>query len=275
MDFRADLHCHTSCSDGSMSPEEVVRHAIEVGLAGLSITDHDTVDAYPLAIPIARELGLALGTGVEFSSIYEGKSVHILGYDFKLDHPQIQAFCQMHLERRRSRSQKILEKLARQGISLNLDELEISMGEGHPIGRPHIALALLQKGIVTSIQDAFNRYLGDGRPCYDPGEPITCDETIDVIHEAGGKAFLAHPHLMKDSNFIDRLLQKSFDGIECYYSKCNPQQEKRWVKVAMKRNLLISGGSDFHGVIKPGIPLGCSWVNREIFDQIFQNNRCF
>lgn len=257
-----------------MSPEELINHAMEINLSGLSITDHDTVDAYASAIPAAKNANLVLGTGVEFSSTCEGRNVHILGYDYNVNHPTIHEFCKKHLKRRRSRSQRILDKLAAKGISLNLEELEIHLGEGHPIGRPHIALALLQKGVVQSIQEAFDRFLGDGKPCYDPGEPISSDETIDVIHEAEGKAFLAHPHFMRDFNFVERLLQKPFDGIECYYSKCTPEQEKPWVNLAKKRNLLMSGGSDFHGTIKPNIPLGASWVNRETFDRIFEKNRC-
>ncbi|NGX48371.1 MAG: 5'-3' exoribonuclease [Chlamydiae bacterium] len=273
-DFRADLHCHTNCSDGSMSPEELIFHAKEVGLSGLSITDHDTINAYRAAIPAAKKAGIALGSGVEFSSVDEGVSVHILGYDFDLQNPSLQDFCKRHIERRKSRNERILEKLATQGIFIDHEELEKEMSEDHPVGRPHIALALVRKGVVSSVQEAFMRFIGDGKPCFDPGIPISTDETIDIIHEAGGKAFIAHPHLLHNSKLGEKLLKKPFNGIECFYSKCTPQQEQKWVNKARERGLLMSGGSDFHGAIKPGIPLGCSWVDQTTFEQIFQKHRC-
>jgi len=265
-DFRADLHCHSTCSDGTMSPEELIAHAKDVGLSGLSITDHDTINAYETAIPAAKEAGIALGPGVEFSSVDDGISVHVLGYDFDLASAELKDFCQRHVKRREERNLKIIEKLNNRSLFVEMDE--------SIMGRPHIALALVKKGYASSVQDAFNRLIGDGKPCFDPGEPISTDETIAVIHKARGKVFIAHPHLLKNPKMAEKLLQKPFDGIECYYSKCPPHQEQRWVRVAEEKGLLMSGGSDFHGAIKPGIPLGCSWVNEASFTQIFQNNRC-
>lgn len=273
-EFRADLHCHSNCSDGSMTPKELISHAKEVGLRGLSITDHDSIHAYETAISAAKQEGIALGTGVEFSSVHEGVSVHVLGYDYDLHNIEIQAFCLRHIERRKHRNQKILEKLAKRGIAISMDELETNIPEGHPVGRPHIALTMMQKGFVRSIQEAFLHYLGDGKPCYDPGDPMSTEETIEVIHHAGGKAFIAHPHLLRNGRFVEKLLQKPFDGIECYYAKCPSELEQKWVRLAQQKNLLISGGSDFHGAIKPNIPLGCSWVNQETFESIFHRNRC-
>jgi len=264
--FRADLHCHTTCSDGSMTPEELILHAKEIGLSGVSITDHDCIIAYKTAIPAAKKAGILLGNGVEFSSVDQGLSIHVLGYDFDLKSPELNAYCKRHIERRRNRNQRIIEKLAEKGMVVEVEE-----SQERPIGRPHIALALVEKGYVNSIQDAFNRFIGDGKPCFDPGVPMQTDETIEVIHRAGGKAFIAHPHLLKSRHHISKLLEKPFDGVECYYSKCSPVQEKKWVNIAKERGLLMSGGSDFHGAIKPGIPLGCSWVDQETFERIFQS----
>ncbi|MDN3506545.1 MAG: PHP domain-containing protein [Simkaniaceae bacterium] len=265
MNFRADLHCHSTCSDGTMSPIELIALAKEVGLSGISITDHDTISAYAEAIPAAKEAGLALGPGVEFSSVDEGLSVHVLAYDFDLESPELLALCQRHVKRREDRNRRIIEKLKARGLPIEEEGIK---------GRPHIALALIKKGYASSVQDAFNRLIGDGKPCFDPGAPISTDETISVIHKAGGKAFIAHPHLLRNPKLGEKLLEKPFDGIECYYSKCPPNQEQRWVKVAQEKRLLMSGGSDFHGAIKPGIPLGCSWVDETTFMEIFQNNRC-
>jgi len=268
--FRADLHCHSTCSDGTLSPVEIVELAKERGLSGLSITDHDCIDAYETAIPAAKKAGIRLGNGVEFSSVDQRVSVHVLGYDFDLEDKGIADFCRRHIERRKDRNHKIFEKLKSHGMEINPEKLEEKMEEGRPVGRPHIAQALMEKGYVSDVKEAFYKWIGDGKPCYDPGFSISTDETIAVIHNAGGKAFIAHPHLMRRPQIVTDLLKKPFDGIEGYYSKCSPDREARWVRVAKERNLLISGGSDFHGAIKPAIALGCSWVGQEMFGKIFQ-----
>lgn len=265
MTFRADLHSHSTCSDGSATPQELVRLAKQNGLSGLSITDHDTISAYETAIPEAKALGILLGTGVEFSSMHDGKNVHILGYDYSLSSSAIREFCIKHQMRRRERNRKILDKLAR----LNMFIKEEELGESRTVGRPHIAQAMVKKGYVSTFKEAFNLYLADDKRCYDPGVSFSVEETLEVIHQAEGKAFLAHPHLMDDGRKIKELLKLKFDGIECHYSKCHPSKEKRWLKVAKERGLLISGGSDFHGEVKPQIPLGCSWVDEETFYRIF------
>ncbi len=270
--FRADLHSHSTASDGTFTPTELITHAKEIGLAGLCITDHDTVNGYAEAIDAAQSLGLLLGSGVEFSSTDQGMSVHVLGYDIDIHSPDVHAFCLRHIERRRKRNQNIIDKLASKGMLIDATPLFEAIEKGKPIGRPHIAKQLIDKGYVRTIQEAFDLWLGDGKPCFDPGHPISTDETLEIIHQAGGKAFLAHPHFIKKKGEIARLLSKPFDGIECYYSKCTPAQEKKWIDEATKRGLLISGGSDFHGAIKPHIPLGCSWVGEETFHRIFEKN---
>jgi len=273
MKFRADLHCHTTCSDGSMTPREIVFHAKEVGLSGLSITDHDNVLAYKEAIPAAEEAKIALGTGVEFSSVLEGKNVHLLGYDFDPNDPDLLAFCKRHVIRRRERNRIILSKLEKHGMEIDPKKFEVLLERGIPVGRPHIALELIERGYVKSMQESFDRFLADGKPCFDPGKPISAKETIDLIHKLGGKAFLAHPHFLRNSRMIRKLLSLPLDGIECYYARIPRDQEEKWVEIAEKRGLLKSGGSDFHGDIKPMIPLGCSWVTEETFDRIFERYR--
>ncbi len=266
--FQADLHCHTTCSDGTLSPEELVRHAQELGLAGLSITDHDTIGAYSVAIPLAQELGMRLGSGVEFSSVFRGMSVHILGYDFDLNSPDIHALCHKHLERRKERNRRIIKNLHRLHMEIDEEKL-LCQGKG-TIGRPHIAALMVEKGYVTTIRQAFDLYIGDGKSCFDAGDAISSEETIDVIHRAGGKGFIAHPHLLKHTNKIKDLLKLPFDGLECYYAKFPLDQENKWLHLAKEKGWLISGGSDFHGGVKEHIPLGCSWVDEETFGRIFQ-----
>ena len=238
-----------------------------MGLSGLSITDHDTVEAYPKAIAQAKALGIRLGTGVEFSSLFKSMSVHILGYDIDLKDPGLNAFCEKHRLRREKRNRAILERLAEAGIVL---DIEAFFRKGPLLGRPHIAQAMVEKGFVEDIPKAFQKYIGDGAPCYVQGDTFSVEETLGVIHGAGGKAFLAHPHLIDHRQKIRALLDLPFDGIECYYAKLPRKMEAPWLKMAKERRLLISGGSDFHGAIKEYIPLGASWVDATTFEAIFQ-----
>jgi predicted metal-dependent phosphoesterase TrpH len=267
--FRADLHCHSIFSDGTLTPKEIVDLAISVGLEGLSITDHDTIDAYEEASPYAKEKGVRLGTGVELSSTFKKQSVHILGYNFDVAHPFLKQFCKEQQDKRRVRNLKILEKLTR--LSFVIDEKELLALETfqRTIGRPHIAEIMVKKGFVKSVQEAFSYYLADDKCCYVPTESPSLNEVIDVIKEAGGKVFLAHPHLYHSTRRIKEILSHPFDGIECYYARCSKEIEQRMLSIAKERSLLFSGGSDFHGAVKPHIPLGCSWVNKEVFDRIF------
>ena len=127
---------------------------------------------------------------------------------------------------------------------------------------------MLEKGAVSSIQEAFDRFIGEGKPCFEPGESVTPEETIQIIQNAGGKAFIAHPHLVRKGSVLNALLSMPFDGIECYYGRFH-NHEKRWLTVAERNGLLVSGGSDFHGTVKPHTELGCSWVPEEEVMKIF------
>lgn len=248
-----------------MTPIELVMHAKKVGLSGLSITDHDTVAAYEEAMPIVSRLGLLLGTGIELSSHDGEGGVHILGYNVRLNSKELEELCEEHKKRRLDRNRKILKKLYDKGMPLD----EKILTKGVIVGRGHIASQLVKEGYVKSFGEAFQRFIGDGRPCFDCGDPIPVRKTIEVIHSAGGKAFLAHPHLLMNKRRLHKLLEQSFDGIECYYSRYLPHQERPWITLAKERGLLISGGSDFHGASRPDVSLGCSWVDLEMFNKIF------
>jgi predicted metal-dependent phosphoesterase TrpH len=270
VNYFADLHCHTTCSDGSASPVEVIQLAKQLGLKGLSITDHDTIDAYQTAIPAAKAAGLLLGTGVEFSCEFQGISLHLLGYDFDLKNLALHQLCQRHRKRREFRNQAILAKLSEAGMPIDYEELValVAKAQGNIIGRPHIAQLMVEKGYVKNLREAFNHYIGEGKKCYDPGEPFTVEEAIEVLHSAGGKAFVAHPQLLPDEFPIKDLLKLPFDGLECYYSRLF---KKSWVEIAQEKGWIMSGGSDFHGSIKPETELGCCGVDQETFNRIFQN----
>ncbi|MDR3623760.1 MAG: PHP domain-containing protein [Chlamydiales bacterium] len=266
MNFKADLHCHTTCSDGSMTPKELLYHAKKCGLSALSITDHDTIQAYQEALLVALELNIEMVSGVEFSSHYKNYSVHILGYAFSLDNKEIDAFCSKHHERRNKRNLVILDKLAKRGMSITEDELIINPEmPPHSVGRPHIAQALLRKGYVRTIREAFNKYIGEGCPCYAEGEYFSAEETIDYIHHSGGLAVIAHPHLIGDVSVIQALTSMNFDGIEVYYARFSESEVAGWLRLAHSKNWLATGGSDFHGSVKPNIALGSSWAPEETF----------
>ncbi len=273
-DFRADLHCHTNCSDGTASPKELIQLACKIGLKGLSITDHDTVEAYHEALPAAIDNKLSLIPGVEFSTVHKLTSVHVLAYSFALDSPPILNFCQNQRKMRVNRNRSILDLLATHGMPLSAEDFpeEIFHSQtDHSFGRPHIATAMMKKGYVKSVQQAFQTFIGEGKPCFTPGNRFSVEETIEIIHQAKGLAVIAHPHLIENVSILKDMLSMNFDGIEGYYSRFTRPEQERWIKIGARKGWLITGGSDYHGDIKPNTPLGCSWVNEEIF-KVLENH---
>ena len=271
-DFKADLHCHSSCSDGQLSPLELLNLAHSKELKGLSITDHDTVEAYtPELFDEAKSLGIVLCTGVEFSCQLNDVNVHVLGYNFDLSSERLKNLCIRHQHRRKHRNAKILKKLAANGMPIDEEELSNKV-KTNVIGRPHIAYLMIEKGYVTSISEAFQLYIGDGKSCFDPGESFSIDETLEILHEAQGKGFIAHPHLTKRRKILRELLKKPFDGLECYYGNFRASENAKWLDIANRQNWLVSGGSDFHGDLKPYISLGSSWVDEVTLAKIMQRN---
>jgi predicted metal-dependent phosphoesterase TrpH len=267
-DFRADLHCHSNCSDGSDDPLTLLELAKQTGLSGLSITDHDTIHAYtPELYAKAKELDIELLIGTEISTEFEGLTVHILAYGFD---ETLGEFLDEALKKRQERNRVILLKLKKKGIIIEESELRLH-GPDQIIGRPHIAAVLLQRGIVSSIQEAFERYLKDTAPCYSIGGKFTPREAIGAIKQAKGKAVLAHPHFIKKGRFLRELLSHSFNGIECHYGRLHREQEKPWIKIAKEKGWIATGGSDYHGKLKPYIQLGCSWVDEETFRKLTES----
>ncbi len=265
--FKYDLHIHTTFSDGSLKPEEVLHLANQLQLRGLSITDHDTVEAYSESLfYLAKDLNLELITGVEFSCSEKNVTVHILGYGFDYRHPLIRELCLRHVKIREARNRAIIEKLAKKGFKISLSDLEAQRKEKNQVlGRPHIAQILLALGHVRNSAEAFERYLADGKSCYvEPNNP-SIEETIQIIQKANGKAILAHPYLFKKRKILKEILKKPFDGIECYYAKMRRDLVDQYIKIAQEKNWLITGGSDFHGGSKPFLGLGSSFIQEEDF----------
>lgn len=264
-DFRADLHIHSNCSDGTDSPLAILDLAKAAHLSGLSITDHDTLQAYtPELYAKAKELRLELLEGVEISSEWQGLTVHVLAYRFDTG---IQMFLDQVVDRRIERNRRIIEKLKKKGIAINEEELR-SSGPLQIVGRPHIAAAMVKMKAVATTQEAYDRFLKDDACCYSPGGNFAPHEVIHAIHEYRGLAILAHPHFLKRGRFVREILLYPFDGIECYYGRVLKEQETEWVRIAKERNWLMTGGSDYHGSYRPYIPIGCSWVDETAFRKL-------
>lgn len=264
----ADLHCHSTFSDGTATPTEIVGLAVQKGLKAVSLTDHDSTLGLEELFRAAKAKGLQMITGVEFSCHVDQESVHMLSYGFDPEAPSIKDLQNKHLNRRTFRNEEIFKKLHKLGIKIDPSEIT---AQG-VIGRPHIAELLVKHKIVPSMQEAFKKYLGEGKLAYVPAYTITLEETINAVHEAGGVAILAHPHIIESIPLINKLLQAPFDGIECYYSNFKPEQNERWVKKAIRRNWLETGGSDYHGLNKPYVQYGSATIDEERYVKL--QNAC-
>jgi predicted metal-dependent phosphoesterase TrpH len=275
--FRADLHTHTICSDGTLTPFELWDQAKAIGLQGLAITDHDTLDAYEkhFLSYTKQDSDLQLIYGAEFSASCREKSVHILAYGMNLKARPIKDLIEKQHNRRTQRNCLILEKLQSQlkkeGRPLPSNKYEeylhLFQSSPKPLGRPHIADLLVQHHIIEDRTRAFQSYLGDHAPCYVPGDSISIAETIDAIKKASGLAILAHPHLLHHS-IVKQVLASPFDGIEGYYARFAPHDNQRWITHAQNKNWIVTGGSDFHGAAKENNILGSSWTPEETFNLI-------
>lgn len=260
--FRADTHCHTNFSDGTEDPMELVRMAKESGLQGLAFTDHDDVSAHPYAI--SKGADIALLPGVELSCAEGQTSVHVLGYGFDVD--AMHAVCKEYKQLRDERNEKMLARLQELGMPIDMSEL-ISLGS---LGRPQIALAMVKKGYVSSFRAAFDKWIGDRAPAFVQVDRYSPREGIEQIHSCGGFAVLAHPHLIENKALLKGLLTLDFDGIEACYGDFPKARSLPFEQIAQERGWFVTGGSDFHGSIKPHSRLGSSWTKEPIFTQMLE-----
>lgn len=274
---KVDLHTHTTASDGMFSPEVNVRLAHEAGLSAVAITDHDTLAGISEAVEAGRALGIAVVPGVEISTAIEGKDIHILGYGISPDDQLLQSRLLSQRNIRNRRNSAILERLEELGMKVTINELEYAAGKSQAsegsVGRPHIAQVLVDKGYVTTIRDAFDRYLGEGKPANVSPPRITPIEAIGWIHDAGGKAIIAHPGLYLDDELVLAMLDAGADGLEAFHSDHDAPSEQRYKEWAINRGKLVTGGSDFHGM-KDGVAfhgaIGSRSVDIEIISRFLQ-----
>jgi len=256
-----DLHTHSTASDGSYRPAEVVRLAKAGGLAAVALTDHDTVDGLPEAVAAGAEFGVEVVPGVEISAQFPGGTMHILGLLVNYQNGILDRRLAVLKQARLDRNPKIIAKLNALGVPVTLEQVNRISGGGQ-VGRPHIARAIMEAGCVQDLQEAFDKYLGWRKPAYVSKFRFPPDQALAMIREAQGIPILAHPFTLglgsasALKNLLIELKGLGLAGLEAYYSELTPEQEALYLKLARELDLQISGGSDFHGLNKPEITLG-------------------
>jgi predicted metal-dependent phosphoesterase TrpH len=274
-----DLQMHSCFSDGSMTPSQLVQQAKQLGLYAISLTDHDTIDGIPEFLQAGKELNILTIPGVEISvdtKLPRNGHMHMLGLFLDHQDPNLKSKLDYLRSHRNERAEKILYKLKELGAEVSLEELQKEAGEGS-IGRPHIAKILLRKGIVSTLQEAFDVYLAKGKPAYVDKVKFDEENAISLIKKAGGLAVLAHPHFMNYHNFeetsdkIVQLKDMGLDGFEVYYSGLEKTFTQKLIKLAQEHDFVISGGSDYHGINKDNIKMGTGKNDLKIPDEIYYN----
>ena len=271
-----DLHVHSNKSDGTYTPSELVDYALQKGLSAFALTDHDTTDGLEEAAAYAEGKPIEVIPGIEFSSENEGKDIHVVGLYINYDAPAFQARLKSFVDSRINRNIKMCRNLQEAGIDITFDKL-CAANPGAVITRAHYAAYLTEHGYVTSRAEAFSKYVGDNCKYYVPREKITPAQAVELILQAGGVPVLAHPPLYHMGNerldaLVGVLKQAGLMGIEAFYSSYSNQDERDMLRLAKKYDLLLSGGSDFHGDNKPGLDLGTGYgklfVPYEILEKI-------
>lgn len=267
-----DLHAHTTASDGLVSPSQLVDMARQQGLRVLAVTDHDTTNGVDEALHAATA-ALTIVPGVEINTNVDGRETHVLGYYIEHHDPSLQRFLSEQRNGRDVRAERMIERLGDHNIHLDLMAIR-TQAAGAALGRPHVARALVAAGHARSVQDAFDQWLGIGRPAYAARPNFTPEEAVAVIRKAGGVAVLAHPASMLElETRVSRLVDVGLAGIECYYPGYSTSVTAALVAVARRYGLVPTGGTDFHGTdMKHGRALGAVFVPVETPDHL--KRRC-
>jgi 3',5'-nucleoside bisphosphate phosphatase len=266
-----DLHVHSTASDGTTSPEKILQMAAEMGLPGIALTDHDTLAGLAPAEEYRAAQGLELKfiPGIELNTDSGESELHILGYFVQYLHSPIQKHLAQIKIARYERAAKMVDRLRSMGLNISLEQVQ-GISQGDLIGRPHVAMALMQKRYVFSIQEAFQKYIGRGRPGYVPRYKFLPEEAIELIHKAGGVSILAHPGLIKEQEKVQDIIKMGIEGLEVYYPEHSEKQVGDYFHLAREHNLLITGGSDFHGNENQGKRgrLGCTGLNQDLYAEL-------
>ena len=279
-----DLHIHSTASDGSLTPSEILQQAQKLNLGAIAITDHDSLEGSKEAYRAGIPSSIKFLSGVEISAAYppflsRSGSLHLLGYSIRLDDRALNQSLSELRQARENRNPDILKRLEKLGYPLTLAEVRKVVGEGQ-LGRPHIARAMVKKGYVASVDEAFDNFLGTDKPAYVDKYRIDCIEAVNTITAAGGIPVLAHPGLLGIDNentlkqFIGNLKEIGIKGIEVYYPEHTERQMQTYAAFARDFDLLVTGGTDFHGKMMPEIKLGTGkgnlFVPYELYEKLIQ-----
>ncbi len=272
---RIDLHVHSNYSDGTLSPDELVELAIKKKLCAFALTDHDTIDGIEAAQSAASIYHIEVIPGIELSTAYQGRDVHILGLGIDTTNSYFLTSLKHFQDAREIRDCKMVEKLQKAGIEITYEDM-LKRYPNSVFTRAHFARFIYEAGHVKDMWDAFPKYIGDDAPCFVPREKVTPHQAIQLIHEGGGFAILAHPLIYKFKNdeleaLIATLKKSNLDGIEALYSMNRYGDEAYLRQLAKKHHLRISGGSDFHGSNKPSIQLGTGRGNLNVTYDIWKS----
>jgi 3',5'-nucleoside bisphosphate phosphatase len=269
-----DLHTHTRCSDGTTSPEDNVRDALALGLEGLGVTDHDTTAPYGPAVAAADGTALELVLGVEFSAERDGRSVHVLGYWIDPGYAPLAAELERLREERTDRARRIVARFHHLGIEVSFERVVELAGDA-PIGRPHIAAAVVETGAAGSLREVFDRYLADGGPAYVEKHAVHPVRAVELLVASGGVAVLAHPGLDGprdgtggvEDELIEAMVAAGLAGLEADHPDHTAEQRRRYRELAAALQVEVTGGSDYHGAGKEN-PLGAATTPREVVERL-------
>jgi 3',5'-nucleoside bisphosphate phosphatase len=265
----ADLHVHSSQSDGTYTPAQLVKESLARGLSAMAIVDHDTVGATPEAIAAARGTDLEIIPGIELTAQYENQEIHLLGYFLDYQDKLLLEKLKLVQLNRIQRVYKMINNLEALGVKLKPETVFDISGKG-TVGRMHIARALVQDDWVGSISEAFRKYIGDKSPAYVLGFRLSPQEAIKMINDAKGLAVLAHPYMLHNDAWISEFASYGLAGLEVYYPEHSQSMVNFYLDLAKQMNLLVTGGSDFHGSAKPDIKLGMIKIPLELVEKLRQ-----
>ncbi len=265
---KIDLHIHTTYSDGTYTPKEIILAVKELEFSTIAITDHDTIDGYLTVRKFAKKYDIELISAVEISSYYKDYDIHILAYFIDIHNKKLNNMLRFVQEGRTKRLRQILEKLKKFDIFLTMKQVYKFVGNKKVISRPHIANAMFKNGFIENYEEAYYKYIGNDCPAYVRKPAYTPTEIFQIVKEAGGLSVLAHPGVIKNDFLIPELVELGLDGLEVFYPLHTIYQKNIYLELAYRYNLLITGGSDFHGNNKKNNELGRVTLKEEYLERL-------
>ena len=263
----ADLHLHTVFSDGTYTPQQLISESARVSLSAVAITDHDTVDGIPPAIEMAEKKNVEILAGIELTAEYEGIEIHILGYLIDYKARGLLEKLETLKKNRIERIYKMVDRLKGMGLTLSPQTIFDLSKEG-TVGRLHVARAMVKERLVSSVPEAFQKYIGDKSPAYILGFRFSPAEAIELIKDAGGIPVLAHPYSLNNDEIILKFIDSGLMGLEVYYPEHSQAMINFYLDLAKKHNLLVTGGSDCHGNAKPGVKMGSIKIPYDLVERL-------